>query len=55
MRGRPARRAPVGDVAYAALCVLAPAAWALVMHVVFDAIDRKKPEQHRAPPVDYSI
>lgn len=45
----------MGDVAYVALCVAAPVGWALVMYFVFDAIDRKKPRDDGAPPVDYSI
>ncbi|MCC6648985.1 MAG: hypothetical protein IT374_25890 [Polyangiaceae bacterium] len=45
----------MGDVTYAALCVVAPLAWALVMYVVFEAIDRKPPGDTAPPPVDYSI
>jgi hypothetical protein len=43
---------------YAALCVVVPAAWGIVMYFAFEAVDRRRRARMRKdlpPPIDYSI
>lgn len=47
----------MSGVGYAVLCVVAPAAWGLVMVYAFRALERRRrrPSKDDPPPVDYSI
>jgi hypothetical protein len=41
---------------YAALCVVVPAAWGVIMYFLFGFVDRRRTARRgEAPPIDYSI
>ncbi len=47
---------PVGPVAYAAACVLLPAAWGVLMYYAFGFLQRRRERRSgEPPPIDYLI